>query len=157
MFSEDAKDQLENIIKKYPNKKAALLPALWLAQEEYGGWLPPAAMAEVAGYLDLPAAEVEGVATFYTMYNKSPVGKFHIEVCHNVPCMALGADELIEHIAHKLGVDKGDTTSDRKFTLSGAECLGMCANAPCFMIGEKYYEDMTPEKADSVIEELSNA
>jgi NADH-quinone oxidoreductase subunit E len=155
MFSEEAKQQLDNLIKKYPNKKAALLPALWIAQEEYGGFIPPEAMREVALYLDLPPAEVEGVATFYTMYNKSPVGTNHLEVCHNIACMVRGADELIDHIAHKLGIEKGDTTADRKFTLSGAECLGACANAPCMMVGPKYYENLTTEKVDQIIDELS--
>ncbi len=155
MFSEEAKQQLDNLIKKYPNKKAALLPALWIAQEQYGGFLPPEAMREVAGYLDLSPAEVEGVATFYTMYNKSPVGGSHLEVCHNIACMVRGADALIEHIGKKLGIEKGDTTPDRKFTLSGAECLGACANAPCMMVGPKYYEDLTVEKVDKIIDELS--
>jgi len=112
-------------------------------------------MREVAGYLDLSPAEVEGVATFYTMYYKAPVGTNHLEVCHNIACMVRGADELIEHIAGKLGIEKGETTPDRKFTLSGAECLGACANAPCMMVGPKYYEDVTPEKADKILEELS--
>ena len=155
MFSEEAKKTLEKIIAKYPTKKAALLPALWLAQEEYGGWLPPEAMREVAGYLDLPPAEVEGVATYYTMYNKEPIGKFHIEVCHNIVCMVRGADDLIDHIGGKLGIGQGETTTDRKFTLNSAECLGACANAPCMMIGDKYYEDVTTEKADKIIDELA--
>lgn len=155
MFSEEAKNTLTSIVAKYPTKKAALLPALWLAQEEYGGWLPTEAMAEVAGYLDMPTAEVEGVATFYSMYNKVPVGRFHIEVCHNIACMVRGSDELIEHIGRKLGIAEGETTPDKKFTLAAAECLGACANAPCFMIGDRYYEDVTPEKADRIIDELS--
>ena len=155
MFSEDAKKKLEAILRKYPTKKAALLPALWLAQEEYGGWLPREAMKEVAGYLDLPPADVEGVATFYTMYNQAPVGKYHLEVCHNIVCMAVGADRLIEHMGEKLGIEKGATTPDRKFTLSGAECLGACANAPCMMVGDTYYEDLTDEKADRIIDELA--
>lgn len=154
MFTAEAKEQLDNIVKKYPTKKAALLPALWLAQEQYGGWLPSEAMREVAGYLDLPPAEVEGVATFYTMYNKEPVGKFHIEVCHNIACMVRGSDELIGHIGQKLGIAAGDTTPDGKFTLNAAECLGACANAPCLMVKEKYYEDVTFDKADALIEEL---
>lgn len=155
MFSAEAKQQLDNIVKKYPTRKAALLPALWLAQEQYDGWLPPEAMQEVAGYLGLPPAEVEGVATFYTMYNKEPIGKFHIEVCHNIACMVRGADDLISHIGEKLGIEKGETTPDRKFTLNGAECLGACANAPCLMIGDKYYEDVTKDGADRILDELS--
>ncbi len=155
MFSEEAKKKLDAILTKYPTKKAALLPALWLAQEEYGGWVSREAMREVAGYLDLPPADVEGVATFYTMYNKAPIGKYHIEVCHNIVCMVRGADELIAHIGDKLGVEKGETTPDRKFTLAGAECLGACANAPCLMIGDTYYEDVTHEQADRMIDELN--
>ena len=155
MFTEDAKKKLDAIITKYPTRKAALLPALWVAQEENDGWLPREAMKEVAEYLGLPAADVEGVATFYTMYNKTPVGKYHLEVCHNIVCMFVGADELIEHIGDKLGIEKGATTSDRKFTLNGAECLGACANAPCMMVGDTYYEDLTPAKADQIIDELA--
>lgn len=155
MFSEQAKTTLAKIIAKYPDKKAALLPALWLAQEEYGGWLPTEAMAEVAGYLDMPPAEVEGVATFYTMYNKVPVGKYHIEVCHNIACMVRGSDELIDYIGSKLGIHEGETTSDKRFTLSAAECLGACANAPCFMIGDNYYEDMSAEKTSALLDELA--
>jgi NADH-quinone oxidoreductase subunit E len=157
MFSEEAKSQLDNIIKKYPTKKAALLPALWIAQEQYGGYIPPEAMREVAEYLDLPPAEVEGVATFYTMYYKKPVGKHHLEVCHNIACMVVGADQLIEHIGVKLGIDQGETTADMKFTLSSAECLGACANAPCMMVGPKYYENVTPEMADKILDELARA
>lgn len=155
MFSEEAKKKLDVILTKYPTKKAALLPALWLAQEEYGGWVPREAMREVAGYLDLPPADVEGVATFYTMYNKAPVGKYHIEVCHNIVCMALGADQVIDRIGGKLGIGKGETTPDRKFTLNGAECLGACANAPCLMIGDTYYEDLTDEKVDRLVDDLA--
>ena len=156
MFTAEARQTLDNIIKKYPAKKAALLPALWLAQEQYGGWLPPEAMQEVAGYLELPPAEVQGVATFYSMYNKEPIGKFHIEVCHNIACMVRGSDELIEHMEANLGICVGQTTHDGKFTLHSAECLGACANAPCLMIGDKYYENVTPQMADEIIEELKN-
>jgi NADH-quinone oxidoreductase E subunit len=155
MFSEEAKKKLDAIVKKYPTKKAALLPALYVAQEENDGWVPREAMKDVADYLDLPPADVEGVATFYTMYNKAPVGKYHVEVCHNIVCMVVGADQLIDHLGEKLGVEKGETTADRKFTLSGAECLGACANGPCMMIGDTYYEDLTFEKADKIIDELA--
>jgi NADH-quinone oxidoreductase E subunit len=112
-------------------------------------------MQEVAGYLELAPADVEGVATFYTMYNKAPIGKYHVEVCHNIVCMALGADQLIEHIGSKLGVEKGETTPDRRFTLNGAECLGACANAPCMMIGDTYFEDLTEEKVDRILDDLA--
>ena len=155
MFTEEAKQKLDVIIRKYPNKKAALLPALWLAQEENEGWVPREAMREIADILELAPAEVEGVATFYTMYNKAPIGKYHLEVCHNIVCMAVGADALIDHIGEKLGIDKGMTTADRVFTLNGAECLGACANAPCMMVGATYYEDLDFEKTDKILDELA--
>ena len=155
MFTEEALKKLDIIVQKYPTKKAALLPALWLAQEEHGGWIPREAMKEIAGILELAPAEVEGVATFYTMYNKVPIGKYHLEVCHNIVCMAVGADALIDHIGEKLGIDKGATTTDRKFTLNGAECLGACANAPCMMVGGTYYEDLDFAKTDKILDELA--
>ena len=155
MFTEEALKKLDAIVQKYPTKKAALLPALWLAQEEHDGWIPREAMKEIADVLELAPAEVEGVATFYTMYNKVPIGKHHLEVCHNIVCMAVGADALIDHIGEKLGIDKGATTADRKFTLNGAECLGACANAPCMMVGGTYYEDLDFAKTDKILEELS--
>jgi NADH-quinone oxidoreductase subunit E len=155
MLSEEAKKEIDQIIQRYPTKKAGLLPALWIAQRENGDWLPREVMKEVGEYLELPAAYVEGVATYYTMYNKAPIGRHHLEVCHNIVCMVVGADELIDHIGEKLGVGRGETTPDRKFTLSTAECLGACANAPCMMVGDTYYEDLTPEKADRIIDELA--
>ena len=155
MLTEDAKTKIDALLKKYPTKKAALLPSLWLMQAENDGWLPREAMKVVADYLELAPADVEGVATFYTMYNKAPIGKYHLEVCHNIACMVVGADQLIEHLGETLGVGKGETTPDRKFTLSGAECLGACANAPCMMVGDTYYEDLTNEKADAIISELA--
>ena len=157
MFTEDALKKLDAIVRKYPTKKAALLPALWLAQEENNGWVPREAMKDIADYLGLAPAEVEGVATFYTMYNKAPVGKYHLEVCHNIVCMAVGADQLIEHIGDKLGIDKGETTADKRFTLNGAECLGACANAPCMMVGNTYYEDLDFAKTDKILDDLARS
>ncbi len=155
MLSDNAKQKIDAILTKYPTKKAALLPALWVAQADNQGWVPRQAMKDIAEYLDLPAADVEGVATFYTMYNKAPIGKYHVEVCHNIVCMAVGADELIDHLGEKLGIEKGETTPDKKFTLNGAECLGACANAPCMMVGDVYYEDLDFAKADAIIDDLA--
>ena len=154
MLSEAAKKQIDALLVKYPTKKAALIPALYVIQEEHG-WVPRDSMRDIAQYLELAPADVEGVATFYTMFNKAPVGKYHVEVCHNIVCMALGADQLIGHIGSKLGVDQGETTADRQFTLSAAECLGACANAPCMQIGDTYYEDLTFEKTDKILDELA--
>lgn len=157
-FTDADKARLDELVSRYPTKKAALLPSLWLAQEVYGGWLPLEAMDEVAGYLELPTADVQGVATFYTMYNKSPRGHHAIEICHNVSCMVLGAEQLIQHCERKLGVSAtGETTDDGVFTLARVECLGACCNAPAVQVGGSYYENVTPEQLDALIEKLKSA
>ncbi|MES2459688.1 MAG: NADH-quinone oxidoreductase subunit NuoE [Armatimonadota bacterium] len=156
-FDAAVKARLDELISRYPTKKAALLPSLWVAQEVYGGWLPEDAMQEVADHLEVPRAEVEGVATFYTMYNKEPVGRHHIEICHNVSCMMFGADQLIDHCVRGLGIAKGETTPDGVFTVSGAECLGACCNAPAVQVGGTYYENVTPAKMDQIVESLKHA
>ncbi len=155
MLTENAKTKIDALLTKYPTKKAALIPALWLMQSENAGWLPRQAMRDVADYLELAPAYVEGVATFYTMFNKAPIGDYHLEVCHNIVCMARGADQLIDHMGERLGIGKGETTPDKKFTLNGAECLGACANAPCMMVGDVYYEDIDFAKADRILDELA--
>jgi NADH-quinone oxidoreductase E subunit len=157
MLTEETKKKLDALIARYPTKKAALLPSLYIGQEDNDGWLPREAMKDIAEYLELAPAYVEGVATFYTMYNKKPVGKHHLEVCHNIVCMVLGSDELTEHIGKRLGIEAGETTADKKFTLNHAECLGACCNAPCMMVGDTYYEDLTPEKVDAIIDQLAKS
>src|SRR4028119_2148438 len=102
-FTAEVKARIDALVARYPNKNAALLPALWVAQDVYDGWLPEEAMQEVADHLQLSRAEVEGVATYYTMYNKEPVGRHHIEICHNISCQILGADELVHHCERRLG------------------------------------------------------
>ncbi|MCX6369367.1 MAG: NAD(P)H-dependent oxidoreductase subunit E [Armatimonadetes bacterium] len=154
-FTEIDKARLDELISRYPTKKAALLPALWVAQEVYGGWLPLEAMAL---HLELPTADVQGVATFYTMYNKEPRGKHAIEICHNVSCMVLGAEQLIQHCERKLGVSAtGETTADGVFTLARVECLGACCNAPAIQVGGTYYESITFAQMDALIETLKSA
>ena len=157
MLSEESKKKIDALLPRYPTKQAALLPALWIAQRANEDWLPRELMKEVAEHLELAPAFVECVATFYTMYNKAPVGKHHVEVCHNIVCMVRGSDELLEYIGKKLGIGTGETTPDRKFTLNPAECLGACANAPCMMVADKYYEDLTHEKVDKILDELARA
>jgi NADH-quinone oxidoreductase subunit E len=156
-FDAKIKARLDELISRYPTKKAALLPALWVAQEVYEGVLTPSAMEEVALHLDLPPAEVAGVATFYTMYNKEPRGRHAIEICHNVSCMVLGAEELIAHCEKKLGVAAGETTPDGLFTLARVECLGACCNAPAVQVGGKYYENVTHDQMDTLLISLEKA
>jgi NADH-quinone oxidoreductase subunit E len=156
-FTEETKSRLDELVSRYPTKRAALIPSLWVAQEVYGGWLPEEAMKEVADHLQLPPAEVEGVATFYTMFNKVPVGKHRIEICHNVMCMVQGAEHLIHHCERRLGISAGETTPDGEITLERVECLGACSNAPAAMIGPKYYENVTIPQMDTLIEALNGA
>lgn len=156
-FDENAVARLHELTSRYPNKAAALLPALWMAQDLYDGWLPEEAMFEVAKYLEIAPAEVMGVATYYTMYNKEPVGRHRVEICHNVPCMVLGAEELIHHCEKRLGIPAGETTPDGQWTLERVECLGACANAPAVQIGPKYYENVTFAQMDALIEGLKTA
>jgi NADH-quinone oxidoreductase E subunit len=156
-LSEKNKARLDELVSRYPSKKSAVIPALWVAQEIYGGWLPEEAMQAVADHLGLPPAEVAGVATFYTMFNKEPGSKHRIEICHNVSCMVLGAEELIHHTERRLGIPAGETTPDGEFKLARVECLGACCNAPAVQIGGRYFENVTPAQMDALIEELKSA
>jgi NADH-quinone oxidoreductase subunit E len=149
-FSAAAKQKFEQIRSKYPTECAALLPALYLAQEEFG-YVSLEAMEYVAKLLNVSPATVYGVATFYTMYNKAPVGKHLVQVCMNLPCALRGAEEVFEYISKKLGVKAGETTKDGKFTLMKVECLGACGNAPMMQVNDKYYEDLTPAKVDEIL------
>ncbi len=153
MFTEENLRKVEELKKSYPKPMAALLPVLWLAQEQFG-WISDETMHYVAGLLDLPYNHVLGVVTFYTMYNQRPVGRYHIQVCANVSCMLRGSDNLIEHLEHRLGVRVGETTPDRLFTLSEVECLGSCGTAPMMQVNNDYYEDLSVEKIDNLIEEF---
>jgi len=156
-FTEETKARIDTLVARYPDPKAALLPALWVAQEAYEGWLPPEAMREVAEHLGVPESDVAGVATFYTMYNKAPIGSHCIEICQNVSCMLLGADALIAHAESRLGISAGETTADGKFTLARVECLGACCHAPAVQVGARYHENVTPDRLDQVISELDGA
>lgn len=153
-FSETAVKELDALVSHYPDKKSALLPALWLAQREYGGVLTPEAIAEVALRLERSYAEVEGVATFYTMYNKQQMGKFMLEVCTNLSCMLCGSYRLLEYLEEKLGIRLGETTPDGLFTLTEVECLNNCGDAPVMQVGDVYCRKMSVEKVDALIDQL---
>jgi NADH-quinone oxidoreductase subunit E len=152
-FSEETRKKFEQILRRYPRKEAALLPTLYLAQEEFG-YLSPEAIQYVAELMEIPPPQVYGVATFYTMFNKEPVGKYHIQICNNISCSLKGADRLVGYLREKLGIDVGETTPDKKFTLSTVECLGFCENAPAMQINDDYYPDLTTEKIDEILEKL---
>jgi len=153
MLSEAALKEIEDIQKKYPTRRSAVLPSLYVAQREQG-YLTQEAMAEIARILDIPPTQVYESATFYTMYNKKPVGKYHVQVCANLSCSLLGADHLVEYLSGKLGIKTGETTEDKKFTLSTVECLGSCGTAPMLQLNDDYHENLTEEKIDKILEGL---
>jgi NADH-quinone oxidoreductase subunit E len=154
-FSETKLKEVEQIIQRYPEgkQKSALIPVLHLAQEEFGGWLSAETMDYVASVLSLQPIEVYEVATFYSMYNLKPVGRYLFEVCQTGPCMLNGSDNIIKYIFEKLGIRPGETTSDGMFTLKTVECLGACGYAPMMQLGKNYREHLTKEKVDAIIEE----
>jgi len=154
MLSEQAITQIEELKRRYPNPRSALMPALWIAQEEYGGWLPREALLDVARVMDLTPADVESTCSFYSMYNKQPVGKYTIEVCTNIACSLLGGEKLLDHILSRLGVGLGENTPDGLFTVKKVECMASCGGAPAIQVNSLYHENMTPEKFDVLLEEL---
>src|SRR6478672_9644158 len=154
-FSKEKLDKVNELISHYPQgkQKSALLPVLHLAQQEFGGWLDVSTMDYVAELLQLQPIEVYEVATFYSMYNLKPVGKYMFEVCQTEPCMLNGSDDIIAYIEEKLGIKPGETTSDGMFSLKTVECLGACGYAPMMQLGKYYREHLTEEKVDAIIEE----
>ncbi len=153
MLSEQAKEEINKIRGKYPDPKSAVMPALTIAQREKG-WLSPETLAEVAEFLDMPPAEVEGIASFYTMYRLKPMGKYLIQICTNISCSLLGAEHLAEYLKKKLGVAEGEVTRDGKFTWMQVQCLGACGTAPVMQINDDYYENLTEAKIDKILKEL---
>ena len=154
-FNDQKLKEVEQIIQRYPEgkQKSALIPVLHLAQEEFGGWLSAETMDYVASVLNLQPIEVYEVATFYSMYNLKPVGRYLFEVCQTGPCMLNGSDNIIKYIFEKLGIKSGETTSDGMFTLKTVECLGACGYAPMMQLGKNYREHLTKEKVDAIITE----
>jgi NADH-quinone oxidoreductase subunit E len=154
-FSDDKLAKVQEIIARYPEgkQKSALLPVLHLAQETFGNWLDVPVMNYVAELLQLEPIEVYEVATFYSMYNLKPVGKYIFEVCQTGPCMLRGSDDIIAYIQQTLGIKTGETTQDGMFTLKTVECLGACGYAPMMQLGKHYREHLTKEKVDAIIEE----
>jgi len=154
-FSDEKLKKVDEIISHYPEgkHKSAILPILHLAQDEFGGWLSVDVMDYVATLLRLEPIEVYEVATFYSMYNLKPVGRYVFEVCQTGPCMVRGSDNIIDHIKKRLNINVGDTTADGLFTLKAVECLGACGYAPMMQLGKFFREHLTPEKVDQIIDE----
>lgn len=154
-FSPEMMAEIETLLRRFPEgrHKSALLRILHLAQEENNGWLSTAVMDRVAEILHIHPIEVYEVATFYTMYNLKPVGKYLLEVCHTGPCAIEGAERLVDYLKRKLGIAVGETTPDGLFTLKTVECMGACGYAPMMQVGEFYHEHLTEEKVDRFIED----
>jgi NADH-quinone oxidoreductase subunit E len=157
-FSDTKLVEVKKIIGRYPEgkQKSAVIPVLHMAQEEFGGWLSSDTMDYVASLLQLEPIEVYEVASFYSMYNLQPVGKYVFEVCQTGPCMLNGSDNIIAYIKSRLGIGVGETTPDGLFTLKTVECLGACGYAPLMQLGKNYREHLTKEKVDALIEECRN-
>lgn len=154
-FSENNLKEVQRIISFYPEgkQKSAVIPVLHLAQQEFGGWLDVPVMDYVASLLNLTSIEVYEVATFYSMFNLKPVGRYMFEVCQTGPCMVNGCDDIINYIGEKLNIKPGQTTGDGMFTLKTVECLGACGYAPMMQMGKNYKEHLTKEKVDQIIDE----
>ncbi|MBN8827831.1 MAG: NADH-quinone oxidoreductase subunit NuoE [Sphingobacteriia bacterium] len=158
-FTDENLKKIKEITKKYPEgrQQSAVLPALYIAQDQSGGWISKVAMDEIAQILNIPNIKVYEVATFYSMFNLQPVGKYHLQICGTTPCWLRGSDKLFEACNYKLGIKKGETSSDGLFTLSEVECLGACVNAPVVQINnENYYEDLNEENFIKLLDNLKN-
>jgi len=154
-FSEEKLNKVSEIIQRYPEgrQKSALLPVLHLAQDEFGGWLDTPVMDYVATLLNIEPIEVYEVASFYSMYNLKPVGKYLFEVCQTGPCMINGSDDIVGYIKTKLNIGVGETTADGLFTLKTVECLGAGGYAPMMQLGKTYREHLTKDKVDAIVAE----
>lgn len=152
-FTPDNLKKIRAIVAKYPEgcQASAVLPVLDLAQRQHDGWLPRAAMDKTAEILDMPPIRVYEVATFYTMFNLAPIGRHHIQVCTNLPCWLRGSEQVVATCRRTLGIDVGETTADGLFTLSEAECLGACVNAPMMQIDDDYYEDLDEASTENIL------
>ncbi len=156
LIDEESKAEIDQWIRKYPQdqKQSAVMAALRIMQDANGGWLTEDLMDAVAEYLEMPKVSVYEVATFYSMYELKPVGRHKICVCTNVSCMLCGSDRIVEHLKGRLGIDFGEITEDGRFSLKEVECLGACGGAPMMQIGRQYYENLTPEKVDEILDAL---
>jgi len=155
-FSGEALAEYERILAKYPVKRAAMMPVLWLAQKEFG-YLSAEVQQYVADLMAFPIAWVSGVASFYTMYYKKPIGRFHLQVCTNVSCMLRGSDDIVRAVASRLGIGLGQTTADGTFSLDEVECLASCGTAPMMQVNDDYHENLTPASTLELLERLSRA
>ena len=154
VFSDKVEAEIDRHLAKYPIKRSAILPLMFIMQRERGGWLDPPAVHYLAKRLDVHITDIWEVATFYSMIHTEPVGKYHIQICKTLSCKILGADKITEQCTKKLGINPGEITEDGRFSISLVECLGSCGTAPMFQIGFDFHENLTPDKVDKILESL---
>lgn len=152
-FTAENKKKFEELLTRYPNKEAALLPTLWLAQNQHG-YLPLDVQEYVAKLIGVSAAHVYGVVTFYTMFKDKPVGKYHLGVCRTLSCALCGGEDLVRHIERRYKIKNNEVTPDGRFSLEEMECLASCGTAPAMMVNEAYFENVTAEKLDQLLDKL---
>ncbi|MBX3279356.1 MAG: NADH-quinone oxidoreductase subunit NuoE [Acidobacteria bacterium] len=153
MYSEANENKIDELLTHYPVKRSAVLPVLYIAQEEHG-YVTDEDVKYIARRLDMRVNEVEEVVTFYTMYSRKPVGKYKLQVCRTISCQILGAEAITEHLCRKLGTGLGETTSDGKFTVMEVECLGYCDLAPVLQVNFDYHEQVDTARVDKIVDEL---
>jgi NADH-quinone oxidoreductase subunit E len=153
MFGAEFEKKFDDLVGKYPEAKAAMLPVLWAVQREHG-WIDLDAERWVANRLGVSPAHVHGVVSFYTMFKPQPTGTYHIQVCSTLSCMLRGSEEVVEHLQNRLGIKPGETTPDGRFSMVKVECLGSCGTAPMFQMNDDYHENLTPERIDELLESL---
>lgn len=154
-LDEKLKQEMQKIIKKYPDTSSALLPVLH-ALHNQTGYISEEMINALSEFLKIPAADIRGVVSFYTMFNRNPIGKFHLQVCRNLSCSLMGSEHIVEFLQRKLGINEGETTEDGLFTLSTVECLGSCGTAPVIMINDDYYENVSEDKLEKILADLKN-
>jgi NADH-quinone oxidoreductase E subunit len=155
-FTDEELSEIERIKSKYPEQKAAIMPILWMAQKKWG-WISNEVMQYVGELLSLPYSHVEGVATFYTMYFKKPMGKYHVQVCTNVSCMLRGGDKIYKQVSEKLGIGHNQATGDGIFSLEEVECMGACGGAPMVAVNEDFYENINFPIVEEILEKCKNS
>ncbi len=153
MLNEENINKLDELRKRYPTTQSLVLPVLWMFQEQEG-FISEDSMKYAGTLLNIPFCHILGVVTFYTMLQRKAVGKHHVEVCTNVSCMLRGSGQILEHIEKRLGIKSGEISHDKKWSLTETECLGSCGTAPMLAIGDEYYETLTLEKIDTLIDSL---
>ena len=152
-FTENNLKRVNESLAKYPHKRAAIMPVLYIAQEQ-NGFISGEVMTEVSNLLEITPEDVLGVVTFYTMYHQQPMGKYHIQVCTNISCMLKGGYEIYDRVKEKLGLDNMQVSPDKLFSLEEVECMGSCGSAPMLAVNEDYFENLTKESTDQIIESL---